>query len=496
MRKTSSKAARFCNKADTTSEHISDTFAAELNEAHKARTEIFLTMEKELREAERRYGGQTSFAESSSESNGKEAHKSDSVDRKKKLGPFPVDEALKVNLMRRLAIDRRKELEIAKALEEADWRSELHQERYKQLLMVRKKMQSDRRNARVEEASRAKGEQSKMYQDNTIRNIQMRKIDQEGRLEKLRADKVLKIQRSRALNESRRQGQLDRASAISDIKRMMDAMAGAKRTGDISRARCAAQEAADLAWRKTLASSRSFNALLSQKSFNKNDQHIQEAAVEPKRVRPDSSVKGKAAETYAGESAHVDEFKDEQEREIINVSPGFNPGFIHERFQQLYLLVNYAEQLLSTPGDPAGIEAHEVARLKEIEAMILSEATASERANKYSARGVWGFCSSLLNEGMPSIVGPDYDKNYWTEVAFVTDGDCGSACSDFTQDALPRQFYIIPPHKHLNMWARNLEERVAIHKEIVGYKNWTHLRMNPQFRDLGYCPAYAGEVDE
>ncbi|KAF4663072.1 hypothetical protein FOL47_005918 [Perkinsus chesapeaki] len=290
-----------------------------------------------------------------------------------------------------------------------------------------------------------------------------------------------------------------------------------------------------------------------------------------------------------------------------------DPGFIHERFQQLYLLVNYAERLLSTPGDPAGVEAPEVARLKEIEKMILSESTASDRAksfhvflkgrsfldknstlgrqllpqhgwylfdgselvqpttwqpfdpplsqftdykvrewgkpSNYSARGVWEFCNSLLSETMSEIVEPNYDKNYWTDVAFVTDGNCGSACSDFTQvlqltgkatafnfgaladqpmdvasfgggfvyeydditsllniashlgywatfgqaewskerknswlnkpipfpssararytwsldfaprlgqDALPRQFYIIPPHKHLNMWARNL----------------------------------------
>ncbi|KAF4721495.1 hypothetical protein FOZ62_015965, partial [Perkinsus olseni] len=56
--------------------------------------------------------------------------------------------------------------------------------------------------------------------------------------------------------------------------------------------------------------------------------------------------------------------------------------------------------------------------------------------------------------------------------------------------SLPRQFYIIPPHKHLNMWARNFDERAAIHEEIVSIKNWTHLRMNPQFPDLGDCPVY------
>ncbi|KAF4655177.1 hypothetical protein FOZ61_007734 [Perkinsus olseni] len=171
---------------------------------------------------------------------------------------------------------------------------------------------------------------------------------------------------------------------------------------------------------------------------------------------------------------------------------------------------------------------------------------------------------------MPDLVQPSYDAEYWTEVAFVTDGNCGSACSLFTQtlqltgaataftfgglkdqamdvasfgggdvleyddtspllniashlgywatfgesdwserhtntwvnkpipfpnsararytwdmdtptsqlgpQSLPRQFYIIPPHKQLNMWARNLDERAAIHEEI--------------FPDLGDCPVY------
>ncbi|EER12011.1 hypothetical protein Pmar_PMAR019115 [Perkinsus marinus ATCC 50983] len=327
-----------------------------------------------------------------------------------------------------------------------------------------------------------------------------------------------------------------------------------------------------------------------------------------------------------------------------------DPGFIHERFQQLYILLNYVDQALSASATlrDSFIERIEVPRLKEIEKSILSQERVARRVSlfksflkerrflnsstivgselapqygwylfdnrelinpktrapfdpplshfanyrvlpwgepsNYSATSTFGFCYDVLENALPEIVkGSSYDPNYWTEVAFVTDGNCGSACSLFTQtlqltgaataftfggladqamdvasfgggnvleyddtspllniashlgywatfgesdwskrhtrtwvnkpipfpnsarvrytwnigsaaqlgsESLPRQFYIIPPHKHLNMWARNLDERAAVHKEIVGIKNWTHVRMNPQFADLGDCPAY------
>ncbi|KAF4686368.1 hypothetical protein FOZ60_005337, partial [Perkinsus olseni] len=315
-----------------------------------------------------------------------------------------------------------------------------------------------------------------------------------------------------------------------------------------------------------------------------------------------------------------------------------DPALIHERFQQLYLLLNYADQLLSdaeTTQD-SRVENTEVPRLKKIEEGILSQSTAAQRAklfnaflkerlflnastafgsqiapqygwypfdngfaldpktrepfdpplsqftnyrvlpwgkpSNYSSTSLYDFCYDIIENVMPNLVEPSYDAEYWTEVAFVTDGNCGSACSLFTQtlqltgaataftfgglkdqamdvasfgggdvleydntspllniashlgywatfgksdwskrhtntwvnkpipfphsaqvfygwyiglapqlgpQSLPRQFYIIPPHKHLNMRARNLDERAAIHEEIVSIKNWTHLRMNP-----------------
>ncbi|EER18093.1 hypothetical protein Pmar_PMAR001735 [Perkinsus marinus ATCC 50983] len=40
----------------------------------------------------------------------------------------------------------------------------------------------------------------------------------------------------------------------------------------------------------------------------------------------------------------------------------------------------------------------------------------------------------LFDNALPEIVkGSSYDPKYWTEVVFVTDGNCGSACSIFTQ---------------------------------------------------------------
>ncbi|KAF4735012.1 hypothetical protein FOZ62_015414, partial [Perkinsus olseni] len=100
-----------------------------------------------------------------------------------------------------------------------------------------------------------------------------------------------------------------------------------------------------------------------------------------------------------------------------------DPAFIRERFEQLYLLLNYADQLFSdsetTQESP--VEREEVPRLKKIERAILSQ------------RGVIGYCYDLLEKTMPSIAKPTYDAKYWTEVAFVTDGSCGSACSSFTQ---------------------------------------------------------------
>ncbi|KAF4646462.1 hypothetical protein FOL47_006201, partial [Perkinsus chesapeaki] len=160
---------------------------------------------------------------------------------------------------------------------------------------------------------------------------------------------------------------------------------------------------------------------------------------------------------------------------------------------QLYLLMNYADQLLTyweTPED-SRIETHEVAGLKLIEKSILAERNATLRAlafksflterrflntstdfggqllpphgwylfdntelvdrqtksdfspplsqfanyrsrpwgkeSNYSAEGTWGFCYQFLDNVMPRAVDPSYQKDYWTDVAFVTNGNCGSA---------------------------------------------------------------------
>ncbi|KAF4743000.1 hypothetical protein FOZ63_012598, partial [Perkinsus olseni] len=169
-----------------------------------------------------------------------------------------------------------------------------------------------------------------------------------------------------------------------------------------------------------------------------------------------------------------------------------SPAFIQGKFQKLYLLMDHAQGLITNGFD----REHEVTRLRSIEASILSMNTPQERAelfkkflkersfldkstqigsqlapqhgwflfdneelvdphtkeefspplrqftdlevrqwgkpSNYSAQGVFGFCNKVLNN-MPKVVKGRYDRNYWTEVAFVTDGNCGSACSMFTQ---------------------------------------------------------------
>ncbi|KAF4656810.1 hypothetical protein FOL47_008740 [Perkinsus chesapeaki] len=317
-------------------------------------------------------------------------------------------------------------------------------------------------------------------------------------------------------------------------------------------------------------------------------------------------------------------------------------GFIKERFEMLYDLLRYGEQHLGVQFDEAG----ELSRLHDIEDRILSKRPVTRRAaafkqflkerlflnrstaigqqlapqygwflfdntgiinrttgeqfvpplsqyqnvdlrhwgtpSNYSTPGMDAGCAFVM-EMMPNIVPSSYDREYWSEVSFVTDGNCGSACSIFTQvlqlsgaataftfgsladqpmdvasfgggnvlayddvspllnmaghlghwatfgrsewsqitreswvnkpmpfptsatasytwnillasqlgpDSMPRQFYKIPGHKHLNMWARNLSERSSIHEAIVEFNSWDSLKANPQFREFGDCPAY------
>ncbi|KAF4656969.1 hypothetical protein FOL47_008654 [Perkinsus chesapeaki] len=321
---------------------------------------------------------------------------------------------------------------------------------------------------------------------------------------------------------------------------------------------------------------------------------------------------------------------------------GGNKSFIQERFEMLYDLLRYGKQYLGVQLD----EARELPRLRGIEEKILSESSTTRRAtafmeflkerlflnrstsigrqlapqygwylfdnkeifnrttgkqfvppltqyqnvnlrhwgtpSNYSTPCMYAECQ-LVMKRMPKIVPPSYDREYWSEVSFVTDGNCGSACSIFAQvlqlsgaataftfgsladqpmdvasfgggnvlayddilpslnmaghlanwatfdrsewsqitreswvnkpmpfptpatasytwnillasqlgpDSMPRQFYKIPGHKHLNMWARNLSERSSIHEAIIEFKSWDSLKANPQFGDSGDCPAY------
>jgi hypothetical protein len=53
------------------------------------------------------------------------------------------------------------------------------------------------------------------------------------------------------------------------------------------------------------------------------------------------------------------------------------------------------------------------------------------REAEYSAPAEFGFCHKVLAE-MPEVA-KEYERGYWEQIAFVSDGTCGSACALFTQ---------------------------------------------------------------
>lgn len=52
--------------------------------------------------------------------------------------------------------------------------------------------------------------------------------------------------------------------------------------------------------------------------------------------------------------------------------------------------------------------------------------------------------------------------------------------------SLPVQWYEIPSHHHVGMWARSLNERVAIEKYVV-HRDWAYDMLHPQYPTMGYC---------
>ena len=200
------------------------------------------------------------------------------------------------------------------------------------------------------------------------------------------------------------------------------------------------------------------------------------------------------------------------------------------------------------------------------------------RAANYSQFSEYAFCVDVMNEMVR--VGAKYDFGYWTEIGFVSDGTCGSACALFTQNiqtngdavgftyggvantaldvaafaggnveeydtfwptlafaakvghlasggeaewskmhekswvsspiafptkakgrfnwnmmfaeamgpnALPRQFYIIPGRRHINLWASTPEDMNAIYLEIAKIPAWGEIES--QFAENnGMCP--------
>lgn len=203
------------------------------------------------------------------------------------------------------------------------------------------------------------------------------------------------------------------------------------------------------------------------------------------------------------------------------------------------------------------------------------------RPAKYSQPGEYSFCFNVMQD-MPSVA-RGYESGYWTQVSFVSDGTCGSACALFTQgiqtngdavaftyggvagtamdvasfaggnveeydsfwpnlafaaklghlaslgaapwseahehtwvahpiafptkasarfnwnmmfveamgdDALPRQFYLIPGRKHFDFWASTDVELADLYAQIAAIPNWADVP--PQFASThGQCPREA-----
>ena len=57
-------------------------------------------------------------------------------------------------------------------------------------------------------------------------------------------------------------------------------------------------------------------------------------------------------------------------------------------------------------------------------------------------------------------------------------------------NALPRQFYIIPGRRHFNRWGTDDSSMSVLYSEIVAEPNWATI--TPQFaRTHGQCPKEA-----
>jgi hypothetical protein len=237
-----------------------------------------------------------------------------------------------------------------------------------------------------------------------------------------------------------------------------------------------------------------------------------------------------------------------------------------------------------TPFDP--YELTQVDTRKRAFSPLLSNYKRPELKNwgrpaNYSQPGEYSFCYDVM-QAMPAVA-RGYESGYWTQIAFVTDGTCGSACALFTQgiqtngdavaftyggvantaldvasfaggnveeydnfwpslafaarlgrmasmgrdaysvaherswvsapiafptkatarfnwnmmfveamgdNALPRQFYLMPARKHINAWANDDASREAVYREIVGIANWA--RIPAQFAAThGQCPLEA-----
>ncbi|KAF4737215.1 hypothetical protein FOZ62_008019 [Perkinsus olseni] len=265
-------------------------------------------MEEELLESEQRYGSRPRKSEPEVVEQTRDRSQG-AVMRSEAPPSVSRADSLKERLEKKLGLERRIEYELAKALSEVDLRSELHQERERRRQARRSRLMGHRRDERIAEAQKRKTAGAMRFQDELNQLVRDREEKIANRLETLRTEKISKVQQIRQKNEARRDCQLERVNAIHDMKRMVDAMASAKRAGDLDRARRAAGEAADEAWKRLADSRRSRqSALISRRGYSRASLavpvHAERRVTEvPGEGRENAGARGQQHEVVSEESA-------------------------------------------------------------------------------------------------------------------------------------------------------------------------------------------------
>ncbi|KAF4658726.1 hypothetical protein FOZ61_005311 [Perkinsus olseni] len=128
---------------------------AELQRSHDERILLLQKMEEELLESEQRYGSRPRKSEPEAVEQTCDRSRG-AVMRSEATPSVSRADSLKERLEKKLGLERRIDYELAKALSEADLRSELHQERERRRQARLSRLMGHRRDERIAEAQKRK----------------------------------------------------------------------------------------------------------------------------------------------------------------------------------------------------------------------------------------------------------------------------------------------------------------------------------------------------